>query len=251
MKKSIVVSTPFSMGIVVFLLLVLLPTARFYTLVKQPFEEITRKLPEIYREQGIPPIHYRDHELHCDQERPFHKRIRGQGDGESFDIYIDTRTNPEPGLDEKIRDGAGGMVVYRDRLVFYNVRKRQETVLPLDQVKLNRDFTIDEALVKNMAGALGKTVFWVLISGVFLVYLAGKTLFWLLIALIYSGKARLAGGGNYSLALWCLVPPTLFQVFFPAFGGGGCCSCGVYYIILLVTTLILEKKLVPARMQDE
>lgn len=247
MKRSIIVSTPFSLGIIVFLFLVLLPTIRFYSAVKDPFREVARKLPEMYREQGIPPIHYRNHELHCPQEHPFYKRIHGENENESFDLYIDTRENPEPGLEQKIRNGVGGMVVYRNRLVFYNTRKHQETVFPLEQIKWDREFTIDETLVKNFAGTLGKTVFWVMVAAVFLYHLAGKTVFWLLVALIYSGRARLAGGGNYSLALWCLVPPTLFQVFSPSLG---CCGCGVYFLILLVTALILEKRLVPAKVDD-
>ncbi|MBN2143075.1 MAG: DUF1189 family protein [Candidatus Aureabacteria bacterium] len=223
--------------------LVLLPTVAFYFSTGSTFDLILTKILEVYREMDIPPITVKNGEVRTPGDQTFGKIINESNPNDSFAFYIDTRSNPDPSLDQKIRKGGGGMILYRDRLFVYNGKTSEERTISFKQLQ-GVNWTLDRQWIERMYQRFGKFLF--LFLAVFMaVYRAmGKLIQWLLIAWYFSSKKKSGKEMFYSLALWSLVPATLFQtVIMGRFADPCCCGCGFYFIVLILTVLGIEKYL--------
>ena len=239
-KRSFIISTPFFLGLLLFLLLALLPTLRFYQWAKVPFDAFIKELPESYKKSGFPSIIYENHTLRSDNDLPYHTEFHGDKPGEVFSLYMDTREKPDLTLADKIPKGESGAVFYRDGMTYLSGNGEKKS-FEYKNFEPNLKFTLDQAFVEKFSSGLGNFLFLCLMGSIFLWYLTGKLVFWGILSLYYSGAAKATGGGNYSLALWTLVPPTLFQTVF--YGFNSCCGCGAYYMILIISALIMGKAL--------
>lgn len=239
-KKPLIISTPFSFGLILFFILVSFPSFQFYDFLKEPYNTFISQITLLYREQNIPAIHYNNFEVRSNNDLLFEKIIKGKTENESFYVYIHTSKEPDITLPEKIKHDNGGLIIYRNKAILYNTQKNQETTFFYTQSKYNGSFTLDDKLIEKLSSKFGKIIFYGVVSFIFMCFFIGKFLCFIIIAMLYANKAKILNeGGNYSFALWTLVPPTAFQIIFPVFSKAGCCICGAYYIILIISVLIM------------
>jgi hypothetical protein len=248
-KKSLIVSTSFLPGLFIFLLLITMPAIRFYQIAKAPFESFIRELSVSYSKLNIPSITYDNHEARSNNDKPYNAVYKDPKNNREFLVFIDTSKNPEKSYVEKIKKADGGLVLYRDRIVLYSSEKSQETNFLFSNIQPDFRLCLDQAFVDRFSSGLGKIIFFGVICVVLLFHAAGKLFWFLILSLYFSGRARLHGGGNYSLSLWILVPPTIYQTLFYEFKP--CCGCGIYFIIMIISAILMDKELEQVKVEDE
>ncbi len=241
--KNIMVSTSFLLGTIIFLILSALPTAQLYLNIKDIYAEICSKIPDLYNKMNIPAITYSNYEARSNNDELFQKEIKGENNSGIYYFFIDTSEHPDLSLKEKISQNLGGCIIYRDRIVFNDNKNNRYFDKTYKELNINIDLDVTKESVTQFLLKFNNVLLIILISLAFICYFLIKLFWWLVIAFIYSGKAKLCGGGNYSLALWALVPSTVSQLFLPIYGKLGCCSCGVNFIVLVISIIVLEKNL--------
>ncbi len=252
-KKSIIVSTNWFLGIIIFILLVLIPTVKVFIAINNPYNVFLDELPDLYKKLDIPAIELKDGVLNSNDGKLFFKSIKSQDAKEetAFKLFIDTSDIPDSTLPGKIRTRSGGFIIYKDHLVYFDPNKQKEQLIPLDKLPKNLKITLDDKLIKDLSNKYKHLVLYLIIASFFIFYFVAKLFWWGVISLIYADRAKSCGGGNCSLAVWSLVIPTVFQSLVPAKGPCCCFSCATYYILLFASVYFMRGKLVISSLIDE
>lgn len=243
--RSIIVNTPFLPAFGIFLLLVLAPTLSFFFFFKTPFSEGIKALPEAYRNAAIPSITYQNGEARSNGDQPFIKEIPMQGNPPIYFI-VDTAEKSDPALEEKLKTSYYGVIIQRHQALLFSGAKKQSAPIPYPQ---SLNITLDDQFIETLVNKTGFILFLVATFFVAIFHTTGKLIQWGMLSLYYSSKAKRCGGGQYSLATWILVPPTLVQVIFYGVNKP-CCSCGLYFILLIVCAIWFDKQLVVPKTEN-
>lgn len=254
-KKSIIVSTSFGLGLLIFLFLIISPSIKLYFTYKTQFNKFMLEFSKSYNEADVPTIKLSPNEIRANNDIPFTKVIQGNAQSnESFSIFIDTRQEPDMSYIDKVKENTFGVIIYRENIIIHSVQSNKSPVtIPIKEVfsklKIKKEIIIDKKFIDNLATKFGNIIFIIILIGSAIIDACLKLLLFIVIALIYSGKAKICGGGHYSLAIWAQVPPTIFQLVMPT-KFSGCCSCGIYLIILIISVIVMEKQLVPEKAEE-
>lgn len=249
-KKSIIVDTPFFPGLIIFLILITLPSLKTLIPLGKNYETIKTAILDAYKNTEIPDIDFIEGEVRSNNDLPFKTKFASKNNQGDFYIGIDTGITPNTETKEWIKSGAGGIAIFRKEALIYAASQNKETIINYDNLPIKTNFSLNADFINNLLTKFKSIFIIALLAFVFLGHFLGKIILWGIVALIYSGKAKIAGGGNYSLALWSLVPPTIFQVFMSFIPAFACCGFIIYYIVWVITFITLEKKLVPIPVEE-
>lgn len=241
-----IVDTPFFPAFGIFILLVLIPTLCFFFFFKTPFMEGIKTFPEAYRNAGIPSITYQNGEARSNNDQPFIKEIPAQGNNLPILLMVDTAEKSDPALEEKLKNSYYGLLIQKRQAILYSGQNKQSAPIPYPQ---SLNVTLDDAFMENLVSKAGFILFLVATFFVALYHASGKLTQWGILSLYFSSKAKRCGGGQYSLATWILVPPTVVQVLFYGVDKP-CCSCGLYFILLIVCAIWFDKQLVVPKTEN-
>ncbi len=246
-NRSMIVNTSFLPALGIFFLLVLGPALSFFFFFKTPFSEGINKLPEAYRNAGIPSITYQNGEAQSNGNQPFIKEIPApQGSNLPILFIIDTAENSNPTLEEKLKESYYGLLIQKRQAILYSGQNNQSAPIPYPG---SLNFVLDDQFVETMVNKTGFIIFLIVTFFVALFHASGKLLQWGILSLYFSSKAKRCGGGQYSLATWILVPPTFLQVIFYGMDKP-CCSCGLYFILLIVCAIWFDKQLIVPKSEN-
>lgn len=245
-NRSMIVNTSFLPAFGIFLLLVFGPVLSFFFFFKTPFSEGIKKFPEAYRNAAIPSITYQNGEARSNEDQPFIKEFIMQGNNAPLLLIIDTAEKSDPGLEEKLKTGSSGLLIQRRQAVLYSGQSNKSAPIHYPQ---SLNITLDDQFMETFVSKAGFILFLVVTFFMALYHASGKLLQWGILSLYFSSKAKRCGGGQYSLATWILVPPTIVQVLFYGVNKP-CCSCGLYFILLIVCAIWFDKQLVVPKMEN-
>ncbi len=242
MKKTFFVSTGFWSGLFLMCTLLFLPGYSFYAAIRAPFYQCMRESVQAYSQMHIPSILFRNAEARSNNDQLFSKTFKNEL-GQKFLLCIDTSTNPDLTLTEKIRSNSlGGVALYRDRLVVYSADKKQEQVILFKSLGEKFSYTLDDQKVAEISNTLSPWILFGIVLTALCFLGVEKIFWWLFFSILYSGKASRCGGGNCSLSLWILTPATLYQTFTLSISPG---CCAMYCLILFFSAWFMGRFLVP------
>ena len=241
-----IVNTPFLPAFGIFLLLILALTLSFFFHFKKPFSDAIKSFPEAYRNAGIPSITYQNGTAQSNGNKPFIKEISAQASPLPVLFIIDTADASDPALEEKLKNSYYGLLIQKHQAILYSGQNKQSAPIPYPQ---SLNVTLDDEFMETLVNKAGFLLFLVATFFAAIFHTSGKLFQWGILSLYFSGKAKRCGGGQYSLATWILVPPTVVQVLFYAVDKP-CCSCGLYFILLIVCAIWFDKQLIPPKTEN-
>jgi len=216
---------------------------------KPEFNRLSLQLNQALKDADFPPIIFEGQKAYCNNGEPFMNTYQLE-EGQSITLAIDTSTDTNEEMITEVRK-TGGIALFQDKRVFSEPGGRKEQTIVFSEIGFDLNFKIDKESLSQW-GEKGVGMLLLGVTGGLLLFLALWNLaLWGTLSIIFSGKARECGGGNSSLALWILAPPTLFLTLLLPAGAGGCMACMGYFIALILSAVFMQRVLVPVPVEDD